>query len=107
MTMNWPGCSCGPRGHHVATVKWPLGAGGGIRTHTGGLLRPVPLPLGYAGLRLRAHQVSVSAVLLGERIRRFASRLAAWSPSDVPAQDMGQTPRSLRSLATWPVARTW
>jgi hypothetical protein len=26
------------------------GAGGGIRTHTGGLLRPVPLPLGYAGV---------------------------------------------------------
>ncbi len=55
-------------------------AGGGIRTHTGGFLGPVPLPLGYAGLRLRAHQVSVSAWQLGQRIRRLASRLSVWSP---------------------------
>jgi hypothetical protein len=63
----------------IANTENP-GAGGGIRTHTGGLLRPVPLPLGYAGVSGRAPEC---------------------------AQDRAQTLRSLRSLATWPVARTW
>jgi hypothetical protein len=40
-----------PRHLYTVSRDITLGAGGGIRTHTGGFLGPVPLPLGYAGSR--------------------------------------------------------
>ena len=58
----------------AAGPSWPdamTGGAGGIRTHTGRILNPVPLPLGYG-----------------------------------PARAGGQTPSSLRSRATCPVALT-
>ena len=52
-----------PRHHRVASVRAgirvagdlvdPRRAPGGIRTHTGRCLRPLPLPLGYRGVRAR------------------------------------------------------
>jgi hypothetical protein len=60
-----------------------FGGAGGIRTHTGRNLNPVPLPLGYGP----------SAELPWHALVAAVSRCA-------------QIPRSLRSLATCPVAFT-
>jgi hypothetical protein len=59
----------------------PSGAGG-IRTHTGRILNPVPLPLGYGP----------EAISLPDE-RAFAN--SGWA-----ADDSVQAPRSFRNLAT-------
>src|ERR1022692_3762104 len=76
--------------HSVGPVVW--GGAGGTRTHTGRILNPVPLPLGYGPWSARPR--------LPSPVRLSPARRG------LPGRQPAYIPRSLRSLATCPVALT-